>query len=100
MNGRAIDELGDNVYINHLDPFADIQLGPSGRSSFSSRQQGGDVRHRNTFSGVVELPAGFQMAPIFRFHLVRWVGILQPTCFFVFLSHASLILVVWSSIDK
>ena len=77
MNGRAIDELGDNVFVNHLDPFADIQLGPSGGSSFSSRQQGGDVRHRITVSGVVELPGGFQMAPIFRFRSAIPLNIIQ-----------------------
>jgi hypothetical protein len=77
MNGRAIDELGDNVFVNHLDPFADIQLGPSGGSSFTSRQQGGDIRHRITFSGVVELPAGFQLAPIFRFRTAIPLNIIQ-----------------------
>jgi hypothetical protein len=77
MNGRAIDELGDNVFVNHLDPFADIQLGPSGGSSFSSRQQGGDVRHRITFSGIVELPAGVQVAPIFRFRTAIPLNIIQ-----------------------
>jgi hypothetical protein len=77
MNGRAIDELGDNDFVNHLDPFADIQLGPSGGSSFSSRQQGGDVRHRITFSGVVELPAGIQVAPIFRFRTAIPLNIIQ-----------------------
>src|SRR5206468_3249825 len=77
MNGRAIDELGDNVVVNHLDPFADIQLGPSGGSSYTSRQQGGDVRHRITVSGVVELPAGFQLAPIFRFRTAIPLNIIQ-----------------------
>jgi hypothetical protein len=77
MNGRAIDELGDNVFVNHLDPFADIQLGPSGGSSFTSRQQGGDVRHRITFSGIVELPAGVQVAPIFRFRTAIPLNIIQ-----------------------
>jgi len=77
QNGRAIDELGDNVFVNHLDPFADMQLGPSGGSSFSSRQQGGDVRQRITVSGVVELPAGFQLAPIFRFRTAIPLNIIQ-----------------------
>lgn len=77
MNGRAIDELGDNVFVNHLDPFADIQLGPSGGSSFSSRQQGGDVRQRITVSGVVALPAGVQVAPIFRFRTAIQLNIIQ-----------------------
>jgi outer membrane receptor protein involved in Fe transport len=77
MNGRAIDELGDNVFVNHLDPFAAIQLGPSGGSSFTSRQQGGDVRHRITVSGIVELPAGIQVAPIFRFRTAIPLNIIQ-----------------------
>jgi outer membrane receptor protein involved in Fe transport len=77
MNGRAIDELTDNVVVNHLDPFADVQFGPSGGSSFTTRQQGGDVRHRITISGVVELPAGIQVAPIFRFRTAIPVNIIQ-----------------------
>jgi hypothetical protein len=77
QNGRAIDELGDNIYVNHLDPFAAIQFGPSGGSSFSSRQQGGDVRHRITVSGVVELPGGVQVAPIFRFRTAIPLNIIQ-----------------------
>jgi carboxypeptidase family protein len=77
MNGRAIDELGDNVVVNHLDPFADIQLGPAGGSSYTSRQQGGDVRHRITFSGIVEMPYGFQLAPIFRFRTAIPLNIIQ-----------------------
>jgi TonB-dependent receptor-like protein len=77
MNGRAIDELGDNVVVNHLDPFADIQLGPAGGSSYTSRQQGGDIRHRVTVSGIVELPAGFQLAPIFRFRTAIPLNIIQ-----------------------
>jgi hypothetical protein len=77
MNGRAIDELGDNVFVNHLDPFADIQFGPSGGSSFSTRQQGGDIRHRITLSGVVELPFGLQVAPIFRFRSAIPLNIIQ-----------------------
>jgi len=77
QNGRAIDELGDNVFVNHLDPFADIQLGPSGGSSYTSRQQGGDVRHRITVSGIAELPGGIQVAPIFRFRTAIPLNIIQ-----------------------
>ena len=77
MNGRAIDETTDNIFVNHLDPFAEIQLGPSGGSSVSSRQQGGDVRHRITVSGVVEFPLGFQVAPIFRFRTAIPLNIIQ-----------------------
>jgi hypothetical protein len=77
QNGRAIDELGDNVFVNHLDPFADVQLGPSGGSSYTSRQQGGDVRHRITVSGIAELPGGIQVAPIFRFRTAIPLNIIQ-----------------------
>src|SRR5204863_4208674 len=49
----------------------------SGGSSFTSRQQGGDVRHRITFSGIVELPAGVQVAPIFRFRSAIPLNIIQ-----------------------
>ena len=56
--GNGADELNPNNIQNHLDPFTDVQFGPSGRT---------DSRHRFNISGVVELPAGFQVAPILRF---------------------------------
>jgi hypothetical protein len=37
------------------------------------------VRHRITVSGVVELPMGFQAAPIFRFRTAIPVNIIQGT---------------------
>ena len=40
------------------DPFANVQLGPSGRS---------DARHRVSASAVVRLPWGIQVAPFFVF---------------------------------
>ncbi|MCA1649935.1 MAG: TonB-dependent receptor, partial [Acidobacteria bacterium] len=56
--GQSSDELDSNNIQNHLDPFADVQEGPALRT---------DARHRFTFSGVLELPYGFQISPIFRF---------------------------------
>lgn len=57
-SGGGTDELSSGNIQNHLDPFSDVQYGPSGRT---------DARHRVSISGVVELPGGFQVAPIFRF---------------------------------
>jgi hypothetical protein len=57
-SGGGTDELSSGNIQNHLDPFAAVQDGPSGRT---------DSRHRLTISSIVELPGGFQLAPIFRF---------------------------------
>ena len=43
---------------NHLDPFADVQVGPSGRT---------DARHRVDALGGVEAPWGITVAPVFRY---------------------------------
>jgi hypothetical protein len=56
--GAGVDELNGQNIQNHLDPFADVQNGPSGRT---------DARHRINISGVVEAPWGIQIAPNFRF---------------------------------
>ena len=56
--GTASDELDANYVQDVADPFADVQLGPSGRS---------DARHRLSASAVVRLPWGFQVAPFFVF---------------------------------
>ena len=56
--GTASDELDANYVQDVTDPFADVQLGPSGRS---------DARHRSSASAVVRLPWGFQAAPFFVF---------------------------------
>jgi hypothetical protein len=58
LNGAGVDELSFANIQNHLDPFGDIQYGPAGRT---------DSRHRFTLSAVLELPKGFQLAPIYRF---------------------------------
>ncbi|MEN3337119.1 MAG: hypothetical protein V7647_795 [Acidobacteriota bacterium] len=57
--GTASDELDANYVQDVTDPFAHVQLGPSGRS---------DARHRASASAVVRLPSGVQAAPfvIFR----------------------------------
>jgi carboxypeptidase family protein/TonB-dependent receptor-like protein len=64
-SGNGTDELSTNNIQNHLDPFSDVQFGPTGRT---------DARHRITVSGVIELPAGFQVAPIFRYRSALPVG--------------------------
>ena len=56
--GTASDELDANYVQDVANPFADVQLGPSGRS---------DARHRLSASAVVRLPWGFQVAPFFVF---------------------------------
>jgi hypothetical protein len=56
--GTASDELDANYVQDVANPFADVQLGPSGRS---------DARHRVSASAVVRLPWGVQAAPFFVF---------------------------------
>jgi len=56
--GNGLDELSTGNIQNHLDPFNDVQFGPSGRT---------DSRHRISLSAVVQLPAGIQLAPIYRY---------------------------------
>ena len=67
-SGGGADELSTANIQNHLDPFGDVQFGPSGRT---------DARHRITVSGVIELPLGFQVAPIFRFRSSLPVATIQ-----------------------
>src|SRR5206468_57699 len=57
-SGGGGDELSGNNIQNHLDPFSDIQFGPSGRT---------DARHRISLSAVLQVPGGVQIAPIFRY---------------------------------
>jgi len=56
--GNGADELSTGNIVNHLDPFADVQFGPSGRT---------DARHRTTIAGTIGLPFDIQVAPIFRY---------------------------------
>jgi len=57
MTGNGSDELNIQNIQNHLDPYADVQFGPSGRT---------DARHKTTLSAVWQAPGGFTVAPIFR----------------------------------
>jgi outer membrane receptor protein involved in Fe transport len=56
--GNASDELNIQNIQNHLDPYADVQIGPSGRT---------DARHRTTLSMVWQAPYGITVSPIFRY---------------------------------
>jgi outer membrane receptor protein involved in Fe transport len=66
--GNASDELDSNNIQNILDPFGDVQFGPSARS---------DARHRINVTGVFEIPGGFQISPIFRFRSALPVNIIE-----------------------
>jgi outer membrane receptor protein involved in Fe transport len=56
--GNASDELNAQNIQNHLDPYAAVQEGPSGRS---------DARHRATISAVWSAPWGITVSPIWRY---------------------------------
>jgi outer membrane receptor protein involved in Fe transport len=56
--GNASDELNVQNIQDHLNPYADVQVGPSGRS---------DARHRGTISAVWQAPYGITVSPVFRF---------------------------------
>jgi outer membrane receptor protein involved in Fe transport len=56
--GNGADELNTQNIQNHLDPYADVQFGPSGRT---------DARHRFTVSAIWQAPLGVQVSPIVRF---------------------------------
>ncbi len=56
--GTASDELDANYVQDVTNPFADVQVGPSGRS---------DARHRISMSAVIHAPWGLQVAPFFLF---------------------------------
>jgi len=64
--GNGSDELNIQNIQNHLDPFADVQFGPSGRT---------DARHRATISGVWNAPYGITVSPVWRFRSALPVGI-------------------------
>jgi hypothetical protein len=66
--GNSGDELDLINILNAADPFADVQLGPSRRS---------DARHRATISAILNLPAGFQVSPIWRYRSALPVNIIE-----------------------
>ena len=66
--GNASDELNINNIQNHLDPYADVQIGPSGRS---------DARHKGTISAVWQGPYGITVSPVFRFRSALPVNITE-----------------------
>jgi outer membrane receptor protein involved in Fe transport len=68
LGGNGVDELSAANIQNHLDPFGDAQYGPGSRT---------DARHKITVSGVIELPAMVQVAPIFRFRSALPVNITE-----------------------
>jgi hypothetical protein len=56
--GQGVDELNGSNIVNHLDPYSDVQFGPSGRT---------DARHRMTLLAVWQAPYGITVSPIYRF---------------------------------
>jgi hypothetical protein len=68
LTGNASDELNNNNIQNHLDPYADVQFGPSGRS---------DARHRVSLSAVWQAPWGITVAPVFRFRSALPINLTQ-----------------------
>jgi hypothetical protein len=68
LTGNASDELNVQNIQNHLDPYADVQFGPSGRS---------DARHRTTVSVVWQAPWGLTVAPIWRYRSALPVATIQ-----------------------
>jgi outer membrane receptor protein involved in Fe transport len=66
--GNASDELNIQNIQNHLDPYADVQFGPSGRS---------DARHRATISAVWQAPWGLTVSPIWRYRSALPINLTQ-----------------------
>ena len=66
--GNASDELNIQNIQNHLDPYADVQFGPSGRS---------DARHRINLSAVWLAPYGITVSPTFRYRSALPVNLTQ-----------------------
>jgi hypothetical protein len=56
--GTAYDELTQNLIENILDPFSDVQQGPSART---------DSRHNVSITAIVQAPYGINVAPIFMY---------------------------------
>jgi Carboxypeptidase regulatory-like domain/TonB dependent receptor len=66
--GNASDELNIQNIQNHLNPYTDVQFGPSGRT---------DARHRVSLSAIWQGPWGLSVAPVFRFRSALPVGTTQ-----------------------
>ena len=66
--GNGSDELNGNNIVNHLDPFNDVQFGPSGRT---------DARHRATISAVWMAPGGVTISPVWRYRSALPVAMTQ-----------------------
>jgi Carboxypeptidase regulatory-like domain/TonB dependent receptor len=66
--GAGSDELNGQNIQNHLDPYNDVQIGPSGRT---------DARHRATISAVWQAPYGITVSPVFRFRSALPVATIQ-----------------------
>ncbi|HJR59656.1 MAG TPA: TonB-dependent receptor [Vicinamibacterales bacterium] len=66
--GNASDELNINNIQNHLDPYNEVQIGPSGRS---------DARHRLSLSAVWQAPFGITVSPVYRFRSALPVNITE-----------------------
>ena len=68
MGGNGADELNVQNIQNHLDPYADVQFGPSGRT---------DARHKATISLVWQAPFGITVSPVFRYRSALPINITQ-----------------------
>jgi hypothetical protein len=67
-SGGGADELSTANIQDHLNPFADVQFGPAGRT---------DARHRATLSAVIDAPWGIHVAPIWRYRSALPVGLTE-----------------------
>jgi Carboxypeptidase regulatory-like domain/TonB dependent receptor-like, beta-barrel len=67
-SGNGADELSTANIQDHLNPFADVQFGPAGRT---------DARHRSTISAIIDAPGGITIAPIWRYRSALPVGLTE-----------------------
>jgi hypothetical protein len=66
--GNGADELSTGNIQDHLNPFADVQFGPAGRT---------DARHRSTISAIIDIPWGIHVSPIWRYRSALPVGLTE-----------------------
>jgi hypothetical protein len=66
--GNGSDELNVQNIQDHLDPYADVQFGPSGRT---------DARHRVSLSAVWQGPWDLTISPVFRYRSALPVNLTQ-----------------------